>query len=609
MRRYVSGFLLVALLLIVRLTAQAQTYQLIWSDEFNTSIGPDWVFETGGGGWGNNEKQFYQSQNASVSNGNLVITARKESVGGYPYTSARMITRGKKTFKYGKIEARIKTPKGQGLWPAFWMLGENIGDPNFAWPKCGEIDIMEQINNDALTLGTPHWDNNGWVYQSGNTPTSNNEYHIYAVQWDASAIKWFVDGVQYHSLNILNSVNSTEEFHKPFFILLNVAVAGNLPGQTVDESKLPAQMLVDYVRAYQEVAGPAPCSGAYTNVPATIQAESYCSSVGVQLENTTDAGGGQNVGYIDQNDYMIYRVNVPTAGTYRIQYRVASQNGGGSIRFERAGGSPVFGTIAVPSTGGWQTWQTIQHDVTLPAGQQEVAITAAAGGFNINWFSINPVTANFSTTIQAENYAQMSGVQTETCAEGGLDVGWVDAGDWMVYNVTIPTSGTYRVIYRVASPNAAKTLRLEKDAGATQLGTVTIPNTGGWQNWTNVAHNVTLPAGTYSIGIATATGGFNINYLTITNNLSARMRTESDFISAEEDLSSMIFPNPVQDQLFIKNPEKVKTIKIFNIQGQEMISVERPGSSISVQSLKPGVHISVVEKTDHSIVKEKLVKH
>src|SRR5436189_3855828 len=125
MRSYITKFFCMVLLLIVQFHARAQNYQLVWSDEFDTSIGPDWVFETGGGGWGNNEKEYYQAQNATVSNGNLVITARKESVGGMPYTSARMNTRGKKSFLYGKIEARIKTPKGQGLWPAFWMLGDN----------------------------------------------------------------------------------------------------------------------------------------------------------------------------------------------------------------------------------------------------------------------------------------------------------------------------------------------------------------------------------------------------------------------------------------------------------------------------------------------------
>jgi beta-glucanase (GH16 family) len=605
MRSYKFSFFCAALVVILQFQAGAQNYQLVWSDEFNTSIGPDWVFETGAGGWGNNEKQFYQQQNATVSNGNLVITARKESVGGAAYTSARMITRGKKSFQYGRIEARILTPNGQGLWPAFWMLGDDIGVPTIGWPKCGEIDIMERINNDAQTLGTPHWDNNGWNYRPATTPTSNGQYHIYSVTWDASSIRWFVDGVQYHTFSILNNVESTHEFHRPFFILLNIAVGGNLPGQTIDESRLPAQMLVDYVRVYQATAGPQPCSGTYTTVPATIQAEHFCTSNGIQLENTTDAGGGQNVGYIDANDYMVYRVNVPTAGNYRIQYRVASQNGGGSIRFERAGGNPLFGSIAVPSTGGWQTWQTISHDVNLPAGQQEVAIAAAAGGFNINWFSITPNSSSFSTTIQAESYSAMSGIQTETCSEGGLNVGWIETGDWMTYNITIPTAGTYRVIYRVASPNASRTLRLEKDNGTTQLGSVTIPNTGGWQNWTNVAHNVTLPAGTYSIGVATSTGGFNLNYLTVTNNLSARVSTEEDFATEEEDNTLSVFPNPSTGRVTLQ-VSKPSMISIVDGVGRSILNTQ-VNDKVTLD-LKPGLYLVNMNNKERRSVKKLLVK-
>jgi hypothetical protein len=218
-------------------------------------------------------------------------------------------------------------------------------------------------------------------------------------------------------------------------------------------------------------------------------------------------------------------------------------------------------------------------------------------------------TAFFSTTIQAENWISMAGVQTEatTDAGGGLNVGWIDAGDWMAYNVTIPAAGTYRVIYRVASPNASRTLRLEKDAGATQLGSVTIPNTGGWQNWTNVAHNVTLPAGTYSIGIATATGGFNLNYLTITNNLSAREATE-DVSWFEENDAVVLAPNPVADQLFISGTEKAKRITIMDSQGKEVLAVENPGSAISVRSLLPGLHIALIETQRHEIIRKKIIK-
>ncbi|NSL86295.1 family 16 glycosylhydrolase [Chitinophaga sp. Mgbs1] len=234
--------------------ATEAAWQLVWSDEFNgTGVdGSKWQFETGPN-TSNNEKQYYQAANAAVTNGNLVITARKQTVNGWPYTSARLNTAGRFTTRYGRVEARIKLASGQGLWPAFWMLGNNIGD--VGWPKCGEIDIMEQVNTSNTIYGTIHWDASGYVHYGGTTTTSFTDYHVYAVEWDASSIRWFVDGNQYWTANIQNNINSTEEFHNPFFIILNLAVGGNFPGQTVDESKLPASMYVDYVRVFAMTSG------------------------------------------------------------------------------------------------------------------------------------------------------------------------------------------------------------------------------------------------------------------------------------------------------------------------------------------------------------------
>lgn len=224
---------------------------LVWSDEFDgTAVNTaNWGYDTGGGGWGNNEKEYYQAANATVANGNLVITAKKQRVKSNSYTSARLKTQGKRQFTYGRIEARIKMPVGQGLWPAFWMLGANIN--TVPWPGCGETDIMEHINTDNIIYGTIHWDNNGHAQYGGNTTTTPADYHVYAVEWDSASIRWYVDSVQYATANIANGINGTEEFQKPFFILLNLAVGGNWPGQTIDDSKLPASMYVDYVRVYQ----------------------------------------------------------------------------------------------------------------------------------------------------------------------------------------------------------------------------------------------------------------------------------------------------------------------------------------------------------------------
>ena len=357
--------------------AQAQSWQLVWSDEFNGSIGPNWVFETGGGGWGNNELEYYRKENATIENGNLVITARREDFGGYHYTSARMKTQGTKSWTYGRMEARIKLPVKQGTWPGWWMLGSNIS--SVGWPASGELDIMEQINTGNTVYGTAHWQAaNGSQADYGNSlVTTPGDYHVYAIEWDADYIKWFVDGTQYHQMQITGGTGNTQAFAKDFFLLLNMAVGGNWPGFTIDDASLPAKMYVDYVRVYQKGAAP---------VSIQIEAENYAVMSGVQTEACSE--GGSDVGWIDANDWIVWNVNVPTAGAYTVSYRVASLNGGGVIQLEKAGGSPVYGSVSVPKTGGWQTWTTVSHQVTLAAGQQQIAVKALAGGFNINWLKL-----------------------------------------------------------------------------------------------------------------------------------------------------------------------------------------------------------------------------
>ncbi len=227
-------------------------YALVWSDEFDEANidTTKWGFDLGNLHV-NNEKEYYQTQNAAIAGGNLVITAKKESVGGQPYTSARMTTYGKFTQTYGRIEARIKLPTGQGMWPAFWMLGANI--TSVSWPQCGELDIMETVNNTALNYGTMHWNVNGHVSYGNTTPvTTKSDYHVYAIEWDANEIRWYVDDTLYQTGNIKDNINTTGAFHLPFFIILNLAVGGDFPGSTVDESLLPESMYVDYVRVYKQ---------------------------------------------------------------------------------------------------------------------------------------------------------------------------------------------------------------------------------------------------------------------------------------------------------------------------------------------------------------------
>lgn len=270
----------------------ATTWNQVWSDEFDgTSLNTsNWIAESGTGssGWGNNELQYYtnRSQNLQVTGGNLVITAQKESYGGMNYTSARIKTQGLRNFTYGKIEARIKLPTGQGLWPAFWMLGSNITSVN--WPYCGEIDIMERVNNNAFVNGTVHWDANGYASYgnvSGNIDFS--QFHTYAIEWDANYIKWFVDGIKFNEILITNGTGNTEEFQKQFFIILNLAVGGNWPGSPNTSTPFPSQMLVDYVRVYQASTSTSIVSGGIYTLTAK------CSGKVLDVADVSTVDGGK----------------------------------------------------------------------------------------------------------------------------------------------------------------------------------------------------------------------------------------------------------------------------------------------------------------------------
>jgi beta-glucanase (GH16 family) len=250
--------------------APAPSYQLVWSDEFNGADGsaPDatkWAILTGGNGWGNNELEYYTArpQNVRVSGGNLVITALKEDYTGpdkvtQHYTSARMQTKGLFSQQYGRFEARIQIPKGQGMWPAFWMLGNNIDTAG--WPACGEIDIMENIGKEPATVhGTLH--GTGYPpagYTASYTlPSGQNfadDFHIFAVEWEPQQIQLYVDGVLYatDTKSASPTPNSWPFDSQPFFLLLNLAVGGDWPGNPDTTTQFPQQMLVDYVRVYQK---------------------------------------------------------------------------------------------------------------------------------------------------------------------------------------------------------------------------------------------------------------------------------------------------------------------------------------------------------------------
>ncbi|GJG88970.1 hydrolase [Gemmatimonadetes bacterium T265] len=213
----------------------------------------------GGNGWGNHELEYYTpgARNAALDGaGHLVIEARRESVGGNAYTSARLLTKGHFAQAYGRFEARIRPPTGSGIWPAFWTLGANID--TVGWPAAGELDVMEIVGPHPSTVyGTAHAGGSGGTWQDGGafTLTSGafgDAYHVFAMEWTPYVVRWYVDSTLYHATTRAQLTGAQQwAFDHPFFIILNVAVGGDWPGAPAGDATFPQRMVVDYVRVYR----------------------------------------------------------------------------------------------------------------------------------------------------------------------------------------------------------------------------------------------------------------------------------------------------------------------------------------------------------------------
>lgn len=231
---------------------------LVWQEEFD---GPsinlnNWTYEVGNNnGWGNNELQTYTLDNARILEGNLVITAERD---GSQYKSSRMVTQGKQSFQYGRVDIRAALPQGQGMWPALWMLGSNFS--TVGWPRCGEIDIMEMVGGagrENTVHGTLHWSGLTGAFENFGRPyikpsgSFHGQYHVFSIIWDENSIRWLVDDVQYNVIDITSDA-LIDEFRNDFFFIVNLAVGGNWPGAPNGSTSFPQHFVIDYIRVFQE---------------------------------------------------------------------------------------------------------------------------------------------------------------------------------------------------------------------------------------------------------------------------------------------------------------------------------------------------------------------
>ena len=497
----------------------------------------------------------------------------------------------------GQQTLRIVTTNALTGWNLNWIEFQSSQSAN--QPPAVNAGAEQTITLPATstTLSGSATDADGWISSVQWTQVSGPSNAVFATPWSAnSAVSGLVQGSYVFKLSATDNGAATNSST----VTVNVNGTSTAPSSSVK-----------------------------------IEAESYASMSGVQTEATLDAGGGLNVGWQDNYDWMDYSVNLSSAGTYTVNFRVASYFAGAQFQFKKGDGT-ILTTVTVPNTGSFQSWQTISAQVNLPAGQQTLRIVTsnASGGWNINWFEIQggssaplppppaPAPApSGSIRIEAESYSQMYGVQSEATldAGGGLNIGWQDNNDWMDYSVNMASAGTYSVSFRVASFFSGAQFQLRDLYGAV-LATVTVPNTGSFQVWQNVSAEVYLPAGQQTLRIVTtnANGGWNINWWEIlSGSTSARGGSASVVEEANTPVATPslgIYPNPVKDRfmLRINNAKTGKmNIQLIDMKGAiaKQFSLNKANTGIlqsylSIGELSKGQYIIKVTMNDYTETKQ-----
>ncbi len=495
------------------------SWSLVWADEFNgtTLDTGSWTVDTGTGcpnlcGWGNSELEYYLTRNVSVSGGNLVLTAKAESYGGASFTSGKIHTRGKRTVLYGRVEMRARLPVGGGMWPAFWMMPES--DVYGGWAASGEIDIMEAANAMTSVGGTIHfggqWPNN--TYSTGSHSLGGGSFadgfHVYAVEWDPDEIRWYVDGTLYFSRTSSQWYSdgapgdARAPFDQPFYILLNLAVGGNYTGCTDPGcvgASFPQQYLVDYVRVYEDIPNALP-TVAITS-PAW-GADLPAGDVTVTADASDPDGTVASVEFYDGSNYLGADATAPYSftwsavpdGCYQLTARALDNLGGEA-------------TDAVEITVGAGCGRAPYHGTPFALPARIEAEDYDDGGEGVAYHDQD-------ASNNGGQYRAGEGVDLEACSDagGGYDVGWTNAGEWLEYTIEVPAAGAYTLDTRVASESSGGAFRVEVN-GVDKTGTLTVPVTGAWQNWTTVSTPVELAAGTQTLRVAIESAGFNLNYL------------------------------------------------------------------------------------------------
>lgn len=487
-------------------TSLMADYKLIWSEEFDQAVIDTeiWKAETNPGVVYNaHEKQFYtdRDDNSFIKDGKLILRVQKEPYIINDYTSARLNTYGKFGLTYGKIEARIKTGSADGLRCKLFMLPEKL--EYGAWARSGQIDIMETqgTSPDRVKGGIFHGGQGHYSKYSGREFIPEGvdfsaDYHTYTVEWQPYEIRWFVDGKLYAMQNRWSSFSADypAPFDQPFYLVLSVAIEGE-----TDDSQLPAEMNIDWIRAYQ-IEG--------DNQPPQIKIASPAKDLTVntgELKITVTASDAddtlQKVEFYNHNDLLGESTEAPYSFTWNVP-------DGCHTLIARAVDNAGFAcSDSVEFVAG----------IGCPPGPFHGSPAVVPGRIEAEDFDTSPKEkAYWDTNENNEGGAyRKTGVDIQDCLEGGYNLGWLEPGEWLEYTVDVKKAGTYDIVCRTGSPWDGGKLHVEFD-GQNKTGTLETVNTGDWQNYTHlIRKNVHLEAGVQTMKVVIENGGFNLNYIEV----------------------------------------------------------------------------------------------
>jgi beta-glucanase (GH16 family) len=638
------------LLSIYALSAGAQCDELVWAEEFDYAGLPDeeiWTMETGAGGWGNNELQYYRADtsNALVENGILTITARKENYGGSSYTSSRLITRDKVEFQYGRVEARLRLPYGQGIWPAFWLMGENISEAG--WPACGEIDIMEMVGGDPgdrTVHGTAHWDNNGSHASYGKAYSLSSgrfadDFHLFSVAWTPQTIKWYVDSILYNTIDITPA--GLSEFHNRFFVLLNLAVGGNWPGNPDATTVFPQRLEADYIRLYKsenmlDIQGSTSVMKKQMHLKYTLP---YVESWGYQWSLPEDAEivSGQGTGGIKVNwgcqDGEVACTVTGSCGLYHLSLPVAvdAKNEIRGPMFADAGaGELLFYVTEMNETS--YTW-SVPEDAEIAEGQGSDSIL-------VNWGSVftgvSVITTNscgpdtlFHQVLKTGQYPypdplvphaipgvisaadydyggegiayhdltaanegpgprQEERVDTENRDNGTANVGWIESGEWLEFTIEVEKAGNYDLSLRVASNNASGGPFSILVNGEQRMDPIPVAGTGGWDRFVTIRPgSILLNVSDTLMRVNFTAGGFNLGRMTFQYNATGVE------VPSQNRHTLSIYPNPAGRMITIFSPHPDHHFQIIGLDGAAVLEGEsaRQLQEVDISGLGAGSYL------------------